>query len=98
MDIGGQVFRTVAENINLGLEKDKFEGLNTRISDKNLIEDFLILSMTDVILGSDSSFGNLASYFGNIPHLVFQKEKMNWNYYLDKKKYFENKYCTMVNY
>ena len=80
------------------IEKDKFEGLNTKISDKNLIEDFLILSMTDVILGSDSSFGNLASYFGDISHIVFKNEQVDWNYYSNKNKFFENKYCTMVHY
>lgn len=75
-----------------------FDGLNTSVSEENAIYDLFLLSSTDVIIGSNSTFGAFASYYGNIPHVVMTKEKIDWNYYADKKSYFENKYCTMVHY
>lgn len=80
------------------IDEKHFVGLQYDISHMGPVEDLFLLSKTKTILGSDSSFGNLASYFGDIPHVVFQKEKMDWEYYSDKKEYFENKYCTMVHY
>ena len=29
---------------------------------------------------------------------IFKKEKIDWEYYKGKNKYFKNKYCEMVNY
>ncbi len=75
-----------------------FGGLNISISKGNAVHDLFLLSSTDVILGSNSTFGAFASYYGNIPLIVMQKEQMDWGYYSDKKSYFENKYCTMVHY
>ncbi|MBU3968901.1 alpha-1,2-fucosyltransferase [Patescibacteria group bacterium] len=80
------------------IDEKQFMGLQYKISHMGPVEDLFLLSKTKTILGSDSSFGNLASYFGDIPHIVFNKEKMDWNYYSDKNKYFKNKYCTMVHY
>ena len=75
-----------------------FEGLNIFVSKGNMVHDLFFLAKTDVIIGSNSTFGAFASWYGNIPHIVFQKEKMDWEYYKDKKTYFENKYCTFVQY
>lgn len=75
-----------------------FGGLNISISKGNAVHDLFLLSSTDAILGSNSTFGAFASYYGNIPLIVVQKEQMDWGYYLDKKSYFENQYCTMVHY
>lgn len=75
-----------------------FEGLNIMINKGNAIEDFCLLSLCDVIIGSNSSFGNFAAFLGNKPHIIFQKEKMDWLYYRDRETYFENKYCTLTNY
>lgn len=80
------------------IQKDMFNGLNVVVNNKSAVEDIFTLSGCDVILGSDSSFGNFAAYYGNIPHIVFKKEPIDWRYYLDKKTYFENKYCTLVHY
>ena len=80
------------------IDEKQFVGLQYDISHMGPVEDLFLLSKTKIILGSDSSFGNLASYFGDIPHIVFNKEKIDWDYYSDKKTYFENKYCTMVHY
>jgi hypothetical protein len=60
----------------------------------NSAQDIYCLSRTDTILGADSTFGGVASYFGNIPFIVFKKE-IDWNYYKDKHAYFENVYSQM---
>lgn len=78
------------------IEYQYFEGLNILTTNKNLVEDLFILASCDVILGSDSTFGAFASYYGNIPHIIFQKDSMDWEYYAGKKEYFENKYCLSV--
>lgn len=80
------------------IQKEIFDGLNIIINNKSAVEDMFTLSRCDVILGSDSSFGNFAAYYGNTPHIVFKNEPMDWNYYSDKRAYFENKYCTLVHY
>lgn len=78
------------------INKSIFSNLNIIKSTKSLIEDLFILSSCDIILGSDSTFGNIASYFGNISHVIFKKDKIDWDYYKDKKQYFNNKYCLSV--
>jgi len=75
-----------------------FKGLNTYVSGENAPVDMFTLSSTDVIIGSDSTFGDFASYYGNIPHIVCTREEIDWKYYLDKSEFFENKYSTMVHY
>ena len=80
------------------IEKELFEGLNIMISKEHAVVDLFLLSKTDTIIGSDSSFGHLASWFGNIPHIVMKSEKMDWEYYKDKNGYFQNKYCSMVHF
>lgn len=82
------------EKINL----NNFPGLNILQNKGNLIEDLFILAKTDIIIGSNSTFGAFASYYGNIPLIVFQKPEINWNYYMDKNNYFENKYLTMLHF
>jgi hypothetical protein len=75
-----------------------FTDLNVSVSRGSAVHDVFLLSSTDTIIGSDSTFGAFASYYGNIPFIIMQKEKMDWNYYADKKSYFENKYSTFVHY
>lgn len=75
-----------------------FTGLHISVSQENVTHDLFLLSLTDTVLGSNSTFGAFASYYGNIPFVVMQKEQMDWSYYSDKKSYFENKYSTMVHY
>jgi hypothetical protein len=80
------------------IEAGIFRNLNTYISKENAITDLFLLSSTDAIIGSDSSFGAFASWYGNIPHIVMTKNPMDWKYYEDKKNYFQNKYSKMVQY
>src|SRR3989339_650902 len=69
------------EKINM----DKFPGLNIIKNNGNMIEDLFILAKTDIIIGSDSTFGAFASYYGDVPLVVFQKPKMDWEYYKDNR-------------
>ncbi len=75
----------------------KFNNKHVYISNGTDIEDLYKLSLTDIIIGSDSTFGAFASYYGDIPYIVFKKE-IDWDYYKEKAGYFENKYNTTVNY
>ena len=75
-----------------------FPGLNIILANGNAGEDLFTLAKTDIIIGSDSSYGNLAAYLGNIPHIVITQEPIDWEYYRSKTTYFPTKYCTMVNY
>lgn len=78
--------------------REYFYDMNIHITNGSAGEDMFILAATDVIIGSDSSFGNLAAYFGNIPHIIISKEQIDWKYYDNKKSYFPTKYCSMVHY
>lgn len=78
------------------IDKKLFNGLNIEISTHNSVEDLFILASCDAIIGSDSTFGNFASYYGDIPHIVMKNEPMDWEYYADKNNYFINKYFTVM--
>ena len=80
------------------VDESFYKKLNIYISKENSVVDLFLLSRTDVILGSDSSFGTFASWYSNIPHIIFKNEPMDWQYYADKKSYFENKYCVLTRY
>lgn len=80
------------------VDEKLFEGLHIVVSANNAVTDLFLLSRTDAILGSNSTFGAFASYIGDIPLIVMKKEPMDWNYYADKKRYFQNKYCEMVHF
>lgn len=78
------------------VDQQNFPGINFAISGKNAVEDLFILASCDIILGSDSTYGGFASYWGNIPHIVLKRNKIDWDYYKDKTQYFENKYCLTL--
>lgn len=80
------------------VDESLFKNLNVHFSKEDAVTDLFLLSRTDAILGSDSSFGDFAAWYGNIPHIVFKKEPIDWAYYSDKKAFFENKYSTLVHY
>lgn len=75
-----------------------FEGLHASFPDGNPVEDLFTLASADAIIGSNSTFGAFASYYGNIPFIVLTRDGMDWEYYRDKNKYFENKKSTFVFY
>ena len=80
------------------IQEETFTGCNIFLLEGSAIEDLFTLAKTDTIIGSDSSFGNLAAYLGNIPHIVITKEPVDWSYYHGRTNYFPTKYCTMVQY
>lgn len=80
------------------VDQNIFAGLHLAISNLGFIEDLFLLASCNVVIGSDSSFGNFAAYYGNIPHIVFQNEPVDWTYYTGKTQYFWNKYCTLVHF
>jgi hypothetical protein len=57
---------------------------------------FYLLTRCSVIIGTNSSFPNLAAWFGNIPHIVTDSDPIDWDYYRDQKTFFENKYATFT--
>jgi ADP-heptose:LPS heptosyltransferase len=80
------------------IDESLFQGLNNIVTKKSMGEDLFILSSCDAIIGSDSTFGHFAAYYGNIPHIVMKNEAMDWGYYKDKKSYTQNKYLTVMVY
>ena len=80
------------------IDKKNFEGLNVWISKEKAVTDLFLLSSTDAVIGSNSTFGAFASYLGNIPFIVMKNGKIDWEYYKEKTAFFENKYSTFVHY
>ena len=80
------------------LDHTVFDGLNTAFPNGDAVEDLFTLAKADVIIGPDSTFGAFASYYGNIPFIVLNRENMDWEYYRGKKGYFENNKSTFVFY
>jgi len=80
------------------IDEKVFDGLSVTVSRGDAVTDLYLLSKTDTVIGSDSSFGHFASWYGNIPHIVATSTPIDWLYYEDKKVYFENPYCTMVQF
>ncbi len=80
------------------IDENNFKDLNIYISKEDAISDLFLLSATDLIIGSDSTFGDFSAWYGNIPHIIATNEDIDWTYYNSRNKFFENKYCTMVHY
>lgn len=74
------------------VDKEVFSGLEVDFGPGSVIEDLLVLSLCDLIIGSNSSFGGFASYYGNVPRIIFQRDGVDWEYYLERTTYFEDKY------
>lgn len=75
-----------------------FKGLNVVTSRNDVVTDLFTLASCDALIGSDSTLGHFASYYGDIPHIIMKNEDMDWEYYRDKSAYFVNKYLTIMRY
>ncbi|MFH0854067.1 MAG: alpha-1,2-fucosyltransferase [bacterium] len=64
-----------------------FKGLNVKISFEGAIDDLFILSLCDIIIGSDSTFSAFAAYYGDIPIAIFSRPRINWNNFNATKKF-----------
>lgn len=73
-----------------------FVDFATHIQRGNDVTALFLLSKCSVVIGSNSTFGNLAAWFGNIPHIVESNEPMDWGYYRNRITYFENIYATFA--
>lgn len=60
------------------------------------VGDLFQLASSDIIIGSDSTFSSFASYYGDIPLILFQRGGINWSSYEDKDRYFENKLSSVT--
>jgi hypothetical protein len=78
------------------VDAEVFSGYKTYISTENAVTDMFVLSHTHILIGSNSSFGHFASWYGNIPHIVAETGVMDWNYYRNQTAYFKNTYCTLA--
>jgi hypothetical protein len=66
------------------------------VSDKYDVTSLFLLSKCDVVIGDNSTFSNLAAWFGDVPHIVATNEPVDWEYYKNRSEYFENKYATFA--
>ncbi|MDP2665571.1 MAG: hypothetical protein Q8P23_02940 [bacterium] len=76
---------------------DAFDDFTTAVSIEDEKTNLFLLSKCSAIIGDNSTFSNLAAWFGNVPHIVATEEPVDWPYYEDKKQYFENKYATFTH-
>lgn len=60
------------------LDTSAFNGLNIYLNSGSIGEDLFILSSCDSMIGSDSTFGAISAYLGNIPIVFFSKETIDW--------------------
>lgn len=57
------------------LDLSYFSGLKIQLGIGGMMEDLMTLSMCNIIIGSNSTFGSFAAYFGNIPFFIFDRNK-----------------------
>lgn len=57
------------------LNLSPFSGLKIQIGIGSMMEDLITLSMCNLIIGSNSTFGSFAAFFGNIQFFIFDREK-----------------------
>ena len=78
------------------VDSGAFEGFTTHTSRADDVTNLFLLSKCSVMIGTNSTSGNLSAWFGNIPHIVTTNEPIDWNYYRNNLTYFENKYATFA--
>jgi hypothetical protein len=82
---------------DLPLPSGAFAGFEKIIAEGTTKETLFLLASTSVVLGINTTFSNLAAWFGNMPHIVLKNEALDWLYYRDQEKYFDNKYVTFMH-
>lgn len=61
------------------IEKNEFSGLNIALGPGSEITDLYMLAESDLIIGSSSTFGGWAAFYGSIPFIQFSREKIDWS-------------------
>lgn len=60
---------------------EDFAGLNVVSGPGHPVEDLYALSFCDLIIGSTSTFGRWAAYYGDIPFIPFSRKQIIWKNY-----------------
>jgi len=60
------------------VEETFFSGLNIANGPGSEITDLYMLAHADLIIGSNSTYGTWAAYYGQIPFFEFSRKKINW--------------------
>ena len=76
------------------IDRNIFEGLNFYLGLGGEIEDMFSLANTDLIIGSNSSYGGFSAYYGNVPIICFDRKDMDWESIRDKKEFVYYNSCT----
>jgi len=61
------------------IDEEALRGLNYRVGPGTPIADLYALSLTDLVISSESTFSQWASYYGNINNINFSRENINWD-------------------
>ncbi len=80
------------------IDKNIFKGLNFSLGLGGEIEDMFSLAQTDLIIGSNSSYGGFSAYYGNIPIICFNRGSMDWESIRDKKNFEYYNNCTNMQF
>lgn len=57
------------------INKSNFFGLNIKLGPGSIMGDLMALSRCNLIIGSNSTYGSFAAYYGNIPFYIFDRNK-----------------------
>ena len=79
-------------------EQEFPDDLQVTVSNNSEIVDLLVLASCDYILGSNSTFGGFASYFGDKPLIVFRRGGIDWDHYTGRAGFFVDPYLTSVHF
>ncbi|MEO8192484.1 MAG: alpha-1,2-fucosyltransferase [Gemmatimonadales bacterium] len=72
------------------LDLDAFANLRVVGGPGEATADLLALSACDWILGSNSTFGGFASYYGDKPFAILERDGIDWTRYADRTGYIED--------
>ena len=87
---------TLVVATDLKLQESEFEGYNAIILANDEERSFYALTRCSVVLGTNSPHANLSAWLANVPHVVIKEESIDWDYYRNREKFFENKYATLT--
>lgn len=81
---------------DITIDPSVFEGYTAHVRTGNDVTSLFLLSKCSVVIGTNSTFSNLAAWFGNVQHIVTTNEPIDWEYYRNHTLYFQNKYATFA--
>lgn len=57
-------------------------------------EGLHVLAGCEAVVDDNSTYGNLAAWMGDVPHVVVTSGDVDWLYYRGKTSFFDNQYAT----